>query len=294
VNEYGAVYESQSPPVRRTLLRTLPKSLLNDVATFEVSVGEKFLAEITDDASDRIALLGLQPLSGASIPIVSPDGLRRGVLIACSTERPADSSMFERLNGLTRVVGVRFAELQPNWRTVPEFRQDRFWERLRDRALGLDVYRSAGCDIPWRYRMLGEASGLLTLGFQDDGELCERLIGARCASELGRNLADQLPRGPCFASTIDFSLQSMNYAARYFSPPVILSPMGPTATIGSWGAMVAGTAKLPAGASAFICDRGLSSWLQHKNPTIASLPALLDSENPAGLASIVTLGCPPL
>ncbi|MBV8067994.1 MAG: GAF domain-containing protein [Candidatus Eremiobacteraeota bacterium] len=293
LNEYGAVSRAESPSLPRPVFSAIPKSFLSEAPFFELHVGERFLAELTDEPFERMAFEALKPLSGASFPIVVADGERRGVLVTCSRRRWADSTAFEALDRLARMAAGRLAELQPSRRTIPEFRQERLWERLRDRALGVDIYRSADCVTPWRYRALTATSGLLTLGLADDTGLHLQLAGSSATGEgvVARTLVRAAGHRPSFAATIDFSMQAMSYASIGFSPPVTLSRSGPTGSISSSGNVTAGVATLASAEGAVVCDAGLWRWLSGRGAGY-NLRALLDEETPVGLASIVTLGSP--
>jgi hypothetical protein len=288
-NQYGAVYRAEHAHWgARQILRTVPRSFLNDTPIFCVRVDDAFIDEITDLPDEAAALIELEPLSGASIPLAL-GGSRRGVLVACSQRRWADSRMFDALNRLADAIARRFATLQPHRGFIPEFRQERMWERLRDRAFGVDIYRSSDCVTPWRYRMLDDSNGLLTLGLEDDTPL------VACARDAGRwsdnALAEALEAfsTPCFAAKIDFSLPAMNYATLGFSPPVVLSSKSPTGSIGMSGRMMLGMARLSPPSRALICDSSLWRWYSGLEKRRETLPELLDRESPPGLASIVTM-----
>jgi hypothetical protein len=257
-------------------------------------VSARFLEEITDDSAEQMAMMSLQPLSGAALPVISAAGVRLGVLVACSREGWADSDMFESVDRLCRVVAVRCDELQPRHANIPEFRQEPFWNSLRDRSFGLDVYRSRGCLIPWRYHVLDERSALLTLGLSDDGVLYRRLTSGVALSEpeVIASMTAVAMDGPSFAAAIDFSKESMSYVTRGFSPPIPLDQHRPTTSIGTSGAMISGCTMLAASGGALVCDNDLWRWLsQHRG--IEKIRLLLDRETPKGLASIVTLGSTP-
>jgi hypothetical protein len=293
VDDYGVVSRAESPPSAPLVLSRIPKAFLSDTPIFDLRVTARFLAEITDDSSEQIAMMSLHPLSGAAVPIVSTAGVRLGVLVTCSREGWADSDRFESVDRLCRVVAARCDELQPDAH-IPEFRQEPFWNRLRDRSFGLDVYRSRGCLIPWRYRVLDEKSALLTLGLSDDGVLYRRLTSGILLSkpEVIRSISEVAMDGPSFAAAIDFSTKSMSYVTQGFSPPIPLDQHRPTTSIGTSGAMTSGCAMLAASGGALVCDNDLWRWLsQHRG--IEKVRLLLDRETPKGLATIVTLGSTP-
>lgn len=291
VNDYGIAYSAEFPLSAQPVFSTIPKSFLNDVPIFDLRVGERFLKELTDEPFEHMRFMALRPLSGASIPIVSRDGLHQGVLVACSRHRWASSASFAELDRLARIVAARFADLQPNRLTIPEFRQARLWERLRDRGLGLDVYRSASCTMPWRYRAMSNTSGLFTLGLRDDSALYDRLsaLDSTSDSAVAQSLVAVAPERVSFAAAIDFAQQSMNYASVGFPPPVALNRRGPAGSVRSAGGVTAGVASLTSADGTVVCDSDLWRWLNRQrgsNP----LRTLLDEEAPPGLASIVTLG----
>src|SRR5262249_16858739 len=90
-NEWGAVYRAEDPATSTPVFSTIPKSFLSE-AFFDLRVGDRFLSEVTDNPVERMALMALKPLSGATLPIAFENGEHFGVLIACSRHRWADSA----------------------------------------------------------------------------------------------------------------------------------------------------------------------------------------------------------
>jgi hypothetical protein len=238
-----------------------------------------------------MAVLALKPLSGATLPILSDSGERYGVLVACSRHRWADSAAFEALKRLARVLAARHGALKPGRVVIPEFRQELYWERLRDHAVGIDVYRSSDCRIPWRYRALSDTKGLLTLGLSDDGVLHGLLAGRGKidSADMMRQMISFDHGVPSFAAAIDFTSESISYAAQGFTPPISLAASGPVGALHDAGGVTAGTATLPSPMEAAIFDTELWRWLDGRNK-IERLRPLLEKETPSGLASIVRLG----
>jgi hypothetical protein len=247
------------------------------------------LDDLTDDPRDRSAISSLEPISGAIVPILL-GGRHRGVLVACSLKGGADSASFEALERLAAILALRFDDLERNHGFVPEFRQESSWERLRDRAFSLDVYRSSDCPTPWRYRMVDETNGLLTMGLQDDEPLHSALTAAKSIREsaLIETLAAHAPRASRFAAVIDFSTQAMHYATCGFSPPVVVNSSGPSGAVGTSGEIAAGVALLGPASRALIFDEALWQWCHGRDDE--GLVERLDAERPAGMASIITLG----
>jgi hypothetical protein len=294
VDEQGTVSRAERPAWPGRILSSIPKGFLSDTPSFEVRVGDRFLSEVTDEPLEREALRYLSPVSGASIPIVLQSGARYGVLVCCSLRGWADSATFEAVDRLARAVAARAAELAPQRVDIPEFAQERNWERLRDRVFKLDVYRSSGCTIPWRYRALDNGTALFTLGLADDTLLFARLREEAMAAERAvalRAAIATLDR-PAFAAAIDFSEQLIDYVAQGFSPPMLLDQRRPGTSIATTGSITSGTATLTCSSGAVVCDAVLWGWLNESRAT-EGLRSRLDRENPSGLASIVMLGSPP-
>jgi hypothetical protein len=289
-NEWGAIFRSEHPALARPVLTGVPKSFLSE-AFYDLRAGDDFLREITEQPDERMALLALKPLSAATLPIVFDNGERCGVLVACSRHHWADSAAFEALKRLARVIAARVRAIAPGHHRIPEFTHDRRWERLRDRAFAIDVYRSADCSIPWRYRPLSDTSAILTIGVNDEAE---RRIAQ---SELPKDwdgettqLAASLNDGvPSFAAAIDFTGQSMAYATRGFTPPTPLRVSGPTGALRNAHGITTGRAALRSDTEAAIFDAALWSWLRLRNSG-RQLRPLIDEAMPPGFASIVTLG----
>lgn len=289
-SQSGTVYRAEEPALSTPVFSTIPKSFLGE-AFFDVRVGDHFLTEVTDDAAERMALMALRPLSGATLPITYDNGERCGVLVACARHRWADSAAFEALKRLVRVVAARHRALGPSRLVIPEFTQERFWERLRDHGCEIDVYRSSDCGIPWRYRALTDTSAMLTLGVGDDAAFrLGRQERAKIANVEAMHVVASLEnRVPSFAATIDFSTQSMTYAGHGFTPPISLAARGPIGSVQNVHGITTGTIALPHEGEAAVFDSTLWRWLSQQNET-QQLRPLLDQEMPSGLASIVTLG----
>jgi hypothetical protein len=288
LDERGVTYRGESRRAAPPAINSIPKGFLSDSCAFEPQVGQEFLDEVTDDPAERIVILATRPVSGASIPLISSTGRHRGVLIAFSTEGAADSNRFQALERLGRILTQRFERLEPAGESIPEFRSERLWQRLRDRMLGLDVYRSADCAIPWHYRIIDETRGLLTFGLEDDSKLARGLTAAGGAT-LARTLKNCVTEKACFAAAIDFSSQALCYASRGFSPPIV-DRRGAVTSIGGSVTLTTGVTLLKSAASATICDGTLWEWLKRRGYGLEMLPTEIDNERPRGLASIVTLG----
>jgi hypothetical protein len=291
LNEYGAVYRAQSPGEPDIPMHSIPKAYLSGGSRlFHDASGDEFLNYVTDDQFERRALLNMRPTSAATIALVSEDRRHCGVIVACSLERRIDSHIFETLDRFGRVAGTRFGRLQPSLQRFVELRKDRAWERLHDHMLHVDVYRSSGCTVPWRYRTFEDAWGLLTLGLEDDTELIERLQQSARGSAVPAvpHVEDLVRDAPCFAATIDFCSQTMHYSSRGFSPPLFFEGIGPRATSRRSRSTVTGVAALDCN-EAVICDGALWSWLRERTGRFERLAHVLDSEQPAGFASVITL-----
>src|SRR6202012_3918407 len=126
----------------------------------------------------------LQPTCAAAVGLTTEDGRQWGTLVACSQDRRTDMLDFESLERFADIIAARFRRLQPNRLMPPEFRKDNLWNRLRDRMLQLDVYRSSGCLIPWRYRIFDDAWGLLTFGIHEDDAFVGQLQAERRGSSV--------------------------------------------------------------------------------------------------------------
>ncbi len=290
ISESGTVHRAEHPPSPQPVLASIPKGFLTGTRSFYAVFDDEFLDELTDAPKDRSAFLSLRPASAASIALVSQDGYHRGVLVACSVDRPAETQAFEVLANLADVVVDRFEELRAGVTPIPELQKERFWERLRDRMIDLDVYRSADCAIPWRYRQVTETRGLLTLNLEEDGDAVSSLMESSFHLPLADAFRGRDVSAPFFVATIDAASQAMDYATVGFSAPMLFDRPGPAATIGRTRGITTGTARLDSSANTVVCDGALWTWLSQRLGSADSLPALLDREKPAGFASIITLG----
>ncbi len=290
ISESGTVYRAEHPHSPQPVLASIPKGFLSGTRSFYSVFDDGFLDELTDAPKDRNAFLSLRPASAASVALVSQDGYHRGVIVACSFDRPADTQAFEVLANLADVVVDRFEELRAGIKPIPELQKERSWERLRDRMIDLDVYRSADCAIPWRYRQVSETRGLLTLNVEEDGEAVNSLMESSFHLPLADAFRGRDGSAPFFVATIDAASQTMDYATLGFSAPILFDRPGPVAMIGRTRGITTGTARLDPSANAVVCDAALLKWLSQRLGSDDSLPALLDREQPAGFASIITLG----
>jgi len=289
LNDSGVVYRAEYPGSSKPVMRSIPKTFLSGTSAFEAVCSPGFIEELTDDPAERKALLAMQPASCAAITLISDDGRHRGVLIACSTEGQAKSRSFEALESLAEIVVQRALELQYTLQPIPEFRTGKCWESLKDHRLTIEVYRSKGCAVPWRYRQFTEAHGLLTLNIDKDEPLlrkADKPLGRSSLAEISRNRAES---SPFFAASIDFASQSMNFATQGFSAPIFLNRPGPTAALVAAGRVTTGTATLHSGSDMVVCDSALWGWLSDRHGAMENLHSALDREMPQGLASIITL-----
>jgi hypothetical protein len=292
LNEYGAVFRAEYPPAPTPVLRKIPRPFLTGQRLFRATADEAFYDSVTDDVAERQALANLEPMMAASLALVSKGQRHCGAIVATSNQRRSDSLAFEALDRFANAVAARFEQLQPDNYALPELRKDRRWERLRDRMLHLDIYRSSNCTIPWKYRIFDDAWGLLTLGIDDDSEVIRQLHlpKRRTGVPAAPDLREQRSDAPCFAATIDFSSQTMQYSSRGFPPPLSFERPGLGASSRIIGTETTGVAALQASAGVVICDGALWNWLQHRDAPYERLATVLDREQPIGLASVVTLG----
>ncbi len=152
LNDNGVAYRAEFPRSSEPVMRSIPKTFLSGTSAFEAVCSPDFIEELTDDPAERKALQAMQPASCAAITLISDDGRHRGVLIACSTEGQVKSRSFEGLESLAEIVVQRALELQYTLQPIPEFRTGKCWESLKDHRLTIEVYRSKGCAVPWRYK----------------------------------------------------------------------------------------------------------------------------------------------
>ena len=290
ISESGTVYRAEHPNAAQPVLASIPKGFLSGTRSFYAVFDDEFLDELTDAPNDRSAFLSLRPVSAASVALVSQDGYHRGVLVACSFDRAADTQAFEVLANLADVVVDRFEELRAGVKPIPELQKERFWERLRDRMIDLDVYHSADCAIPWRYRQVTETRGLLTLNVEEDGDAVSSLMESSFRMPLADAFGGRDASAPFFVATIDSASQAMDYATLGFSAPMLFDRRGPVATIARTRGVTTGMARLDPSANTVVCDEALFAWLSQRLGSADSLPVLLDREKPAGFASIITLG----
>jgi hypothetical protein len=292
LNEYGAVFRAEYPPAASPILRKIPRPFMTGQRVFQAIADEAFYESVTDDPFERQALANLEPKMAASMALVSKSQRHCGAIVATTNQRRSDSLTFEALDRFANAVAARFEQLQPDNYALPELRKERLWERLRDRMLHLDIYRSSGCTIPWKYRIFDDAWGLLTLGIEDDSDMIRQLHlpGRRSGVPGAPDLRDRIGDAPCFAATIDFSTQSMLYSSRGFPPPLPFERSGLRASSRIIGTQTTGVAALQASAGVVICDGTLWNWLQRRDAPYERLATVLDREQPIGLASVVTLG----
>lgn len=291
INENGALYRAEYPTKDRPILSRIPRSFLDDAPDFQLRVGDRFLGQVTGDLLEQNALASLQPGSGASLPIVVGSEDHRGVIVACSLGRSADSEAFRALKVLSKSVVSRYEELRPKRIAIPEFSRDRCWDRVRDRAFGLEVYRSTDCRTPWQYRALSEEIGLLTLGLADaDGDFYRQWSDeAPSVTSLAKVISISAGSRAVFAGAIDFQAQAMNYATNGFLPPVVLGSERPSSSMGTCAGITSGNAILGSRGEALICNATMWDWFSAQRGK-GDIRALLDCETPAGFATIVTLG----
>ncbi|MEO7201051.1 MAG: hypothetical protein ABI431_00355, partial [Candidatus Tumulicola sp.] len=292
LNEYGAIFRAEYPPAPSPVLRKIPRPFLTGQQLFQMMADEAFYDSVTDDVIERQALANLEPAMAASLALVSKAQRHCGAIVATSKQRRSDSLAFEALDRFANAVAARFEQLQPYNYALPELRKDRLWERLRDRMLHLDIYRSSNCKIPWKYRIFDDAWGLLTLGIDDDSELIRQIHMPKRRAGVPRapNLREQHSDSPCFAATIDFSTQTMQYSSSGFPPPLSFERSGLRAGSRIIGTETTGVAALQPNVGVVICDGALWNWLQLRDAPYERLATVLDREQPIGLASVVTLG----
>ncbi len=289
LNDGGAVYRAECPRSSQPVMRTIPKTFLTGACAFEAVSTPGFVEELTDDPADRRALLDMQPASSATVTLISDDGRHRGVLVACSIEGTVKSRSFDALECLSEIVAQRALELQHTVQQIPEFRTRNCWESLRERLLTIEVYRSKGCVVPWRYRQFTDLHGLLTLNLHEDDPVLQKADGPLGRSSLAEISRNRAQGAPFFAASIDFDSSSMNFATQGFSAPIFLNRSGPTSTIVAAGRVTTGTATLHSASDVVVCDSALWGWLSSRLGAVENLHSALDREMPVGLASIITL-----
>lgn len=286
----AAIYRAENPSGVQPVFRSIPNNFLSGLSAFDAEYRSDFLDELTGDPSERLVFEAMRPLSASTIVLVSETGRHLGVLVACSTERRAGPESFEALDGLAALIVGRFGRLVQSDGHIPQLERERFWERLHDGRLRLDVYRSSDCSIPWRYRFVSETRGLLTLNLDENAALTLRLLdGPLDGPSLAKIVAERRAPAPFFVAGIDFSAHTIDFAARGFSPPILLNHPGPAMLIEAAGGIATGSAELHSAANAVVCDGAMWAWLRGRPEAARCLDSALDREAPAGMASIITL-----
>lgn len=289
LNDGGAMYRAECPRSSHPVMRTIPKTFLTGASAFEAVFTPGFVEELTDDPAERKALLAMRPASSAAITLISDDGRHRGVLVACASQGKVKARSFDALECLSEIVAQRAFELQHTFQQIPEFRAGNCWESVRERRLTIEVYRSKGCVVPWRYRQFTDVHGLLTLNIDEDDPILQRTdkpLGRSSLAEISRTRGTNTP---FFAASIDFASQSMDFASDGFSAPIFLNRSGPTSAIVAAGNVTMGTSALRSASDLVVCDDALWGWLSDRPRAMENLHAALDREMPRGLASIITL-----
>jgi hypothetical protein len=291
VGRSGTVYRAEHPQSATAILSKIPTSFLGDAPIFCTRVDHRFLDEICDDVHQRQAFERLEPVSGATLPIKLTDD-RLGALVAVSQGVSAEPNAFEALCRLGNDVARRFYDMNSRAAMIPEFKREGLWERLSDRSLEVAVYRSRDCALPWRYHSVSETCGVLTLGVTDTTQLHRSLAEPFVLDprELAQELAACVSGPNRFAAVVDTATASMIYAARDFSPPMLLGLRGPTGTIGRSEDVSTGVASLSPAAELLICDRRLWRWFGDHHAALHEVSALLNERTPPGLASMVRMG----
>jgi hypothetical protein len=291
VSDSGAIYRAEHPDFGGAIISQIPAAFLNDTPRFCTTVDERFLSETFDHVQQQRALMELKPVSAAAVPVTSGHS-RLGVLLAVSRGRATQPPAFEAIEELSAAIGHRFAHLTSSQAIIPAFNREGLWERWVDRTLEVAVYRSRDCVLPWRYRPITERRGLLTIGV-DDAERRSDLwdsLSEMEAVDLSEHLIRLIAGPDRFVGVVDAERETMTYAARDFSPPLLVGKRGPSGTIVTTERVTTGTATLTPSSSAVICDRRLWGWFGGAHDALADLPGLLDARRPSGLATLVKLG----
>jgi hypothetical protein len=294
VSEYGIIYQAERPRARGAILSSIPKSFFADAPLFRVRIDDRFLEEVCDDDGDRRSLLDLGPVSGATLPIAWGER-RLGALVALSQTHPADSSAFDALDRFAGVVARRFHELTRRGGAIPEYAHDGLWERWRNGALEVAVYRSPDCVTPCGYSAVSESRGVLTLGIAADDAGARRFLrdaAALAADELPEALLDCITGPDRLAAVVDAASESMSYAARDFPPPLLMGVRGPSGAIGSSHQVTTGVSALSYLDETVVCDPRMWRWFGDERATIRNFTALVGERAPQGLASVVKLSLP--
>jgi hypothetical protein len=291
VGENGSVCRAEHPTSATPLLSSIPNGFLAEAPVFCTRIDERFLAEVTDDASERHAIAQLRPVSGASLPIVL--GRRRlGVLVALSQERGADANAFDALERFTARIARSFHDVELRRAFIPEFSREGCWERWRGAALNVAIYRSPDCTTPYVYRSVTARRGVLTLGIAHDDSAIDRFLHDAAelrAPELRPALSACIAGPNRFAAVVDAATGSMAYASRDFLPPLVAGAHGPSGAIGRSRQITTGIAALSPSAETVVCDRRLWKWFSDRSSLAGDLHELLEQRSPPGLASVVTL-----
>jgi hypothetical protein len=283
---FAAEYPRQKPPV----LVTIPKTFLSDEPLFQIRADERFYSEVSDDRRVAGALALLQPVSAASIPLRLGD-LRLGTLVSVSRETPADSSIFEALEGFAQVVARRFERLSGAARLGPNFERVGVWEYVRHGGIEFAVYRSRSCDVVWDYRAVRPDLGILTVGEAIDEATVESCLSSRSRALEGR-LAEIVERLPAqrrlFLAICNPIAATIAYATRGFPVPLLFDAAGPVGAVSTKGATVRGTVSIDAPAALLIWDPALRRYLTREGVEVASITEALEDLRPAGIGIVVT------
>ncbi|MBV8373978.1 MAG: GAF domain-containing protein, partial [Candidatus Eremiobacteraeota bacterium] len=264
VSPEGATFAAERPALLKWAMRRLPRAFLNDRPSFQVFGGRPFFDDAFGSAFDTRELAALTPVSTACIPLIRGDH-RLGVLVAVSHHCAADSSMFEALEQLSETLAHRFEAFSYHAIARVPIQRNGVWNCTHSGVFEIAVYRSQRCRIPFRYRMLDDVRGVITIGADVDA---------------GRNKG--------IVASLETLTGSISYAVRGFPTPLLLDVAGPGGVLTTRRHVTYGSTNLEPPAALFMYDRMLSSWLRDDERIMTSLTECIEDQQPPGLAVLVT------
>jgi hypothetical protein len=266
VTPEGATFAAERPALLKWAMRRLPRAFLNDRPSFEIFGGRAFFDDAFGPAFDTRELAALAPVSTACIPLIRGEN-RLGVLVAVSHHGAADSSMFEALEQFAGTLAHRFETFTYNAVAQLPVQHNGVWKCTHSGVFEIALYRSQRCKVPFRYRMLDDARGVLTIGADIDA---------------GRNKG--------IVASLETVTGAISYAVRGFPPPLLLDVAGPGGVLTMRRHVTYGSTNLEPPAALFMYDRMLSSWLRASERDMSSLTESIEDQRPTGLAVVVTTG----
>lgn len=285
----GLICLGEYPVAARPVASDIPNFFFDTWPLVKTAVDEQFYEYASSDEAARRRMRLLNFRSGVCVPL--SDGQRIvGTLVAASTKSARDRDELKALVAFSQEIVDQLRRIRER-PVVPEFYREKSWTYVRDGSTEVHVYRSPDASMAARFFRIDATFSVLLIA---EPRCHEEIIAIVLEAELQSTnpattlagLARARIGGPFLLATIDRATQSLTFAGRDLSPPVLWNAPGPHGELVSVSGAFIGTFSLQRSGAAYFSDMDLVTYADQP---LDKIRADIERSAPPGIFAAVIM-----